>query len=73
MTPLGGTDERNERMSWNRSLLDAIRSLRQEEAAIERDLAQVERLYLDELMSTQDAKEGLQAFLDKRDPSWSDR
>jgi cyclohexa-1,5-dienecarbonyl-CoA hydratase len=35
-------------------------------------LAEVERLYLEELMSTADATEGLQAFLEKRSPSWSD-
>jgi cyclohexa-1,5-dienecarbonyl-CoA hydratase len=33
-------------------------------------LAQVERLYLDELMLTPDANEGLQAFLEKRTPVW---
>jgi cyclohexa-1,5-dienecarbonyl-CoA hydratase len=37
-----------------------------------RELAEVERLYLEELMSTADALEGLQAFLDKRAPSWRD-
>ncbi len=30
----------------------------------------VERLYLERLMSTEDAKEGLQAFLEKRKPVW---
>lgn len=29
-----------------------------------------ERIYLDELMSTDDAKEGLASFLEKRKPSW---
>jgi cyclohexa-1,5-dienecarbonyl-CoA hydratase len=33
-------------------------------------LAQVEALYLDGLMNTRDAVEGLQAFLDKRTPKW---
>ena len=33
----------------------------------------VERLYLDELMETEDAHEGLAAFLDKRKPEWKDR
>ncbi len=33
-------------------------------------LAKVERVYLDELMVTEDAREGLQAFLEKRPPHW---
>ncbi len=36
------------------------------------ELAEIERLYLEDLMSTKDAVEGLEAFLEKRDPSWSD-
>jgi cyclohexa-1,5-dienecarbonyl-CoA hydratase len=32
-----------------------------------------ERLYLDELMQTEDAIEGLTAFLEKRQPTWADR
>ena len=36
-------------------------------------LAEVERLYLEELMSTADALEGLEAFLEKRQPSWKNR
>jgi len=35
-------------------------------------LAETERLYLQELMKTADAKEGLAAFLEKRSASWSD-
>jgi cyclohexa-1,5-dienecarbonyl-CoA hydratase len=34
------------------------------------ELPAVERYYLDELMATQDANEGLAAFLEKRKPSW---
>jgi cyclohexa-1,5-dienecarbonyl-CoA hydratase len=34
-------------------------------------LAAVERLYLEELMQTRDANEGLNAFIEKRKPSWS--
>ena len=34
-------------------------------------LAAVERLYLDELMETSDANEGLNAFIEKRKPEWS--
>lgn len=33
-------------------------------------LAEVERLYLDELMETQDANEGLNAFVEKRKAAW---
>jgi cyclohexa-1,5-dienecarbonyl-CoA hydratase len=36
-------------------------------------LPEVERLYLDELMRTHDAVEGIDAFLQKRAPRWQDR
>jgi cyclohexa-1,5-dienecarbonyl-CoA hydratase len=36
-------------------------------------LAEVERLYLDKLMATRDANEGLTAFLAKRKPQWEHR
>jgi len=36
-------------------------------------LAAVERLYLEELMKTQDASEGLNAFIEKRKPVWRGR
>ncbi|MFC1791676.1 enoyl-CoA hydratase-related protein [Gemmatimonadota bacterium] len=35
-----------------------------------KELAEVERLFLDELMSTSDAQEGLTSFLEKRDAEW---
>jgi cyclohexa-1,5-dienecarbonyl-CoA hydratase len=41
--------------------------------AFEERLACLERTYLDELMQTADAREGLQAFLEKRTPQWEDR
>lgn len=37
---------------------------------LERRLGEVERLYLEELMQTRDALEGLRAFIDKRPPRW---
>jgi len=36
-------------------------------------LARIEELYLDELMKSEDATEGLNAFLEKRKPAWSHR
>jgi len=39
----------------------------------EQRLARVERFYLEELMQTGDATEGLQAFLEKRKPEWRHR
>ena len=42
-------------------------------ANIRRRLAEVERLYLDRLMATRDANEGLAAFLAKRQPQWEHR
>ena len=36
-------------------------------------LARVERLYLEELMQTSDANEGLSAFIEKRKPTWQNR
>ncbi len=40
---------------------------------LRRRLAEVERLYLDRLMATRDANEGLVAFLAKRKPHWEHR
>ena len=40
---------------------------------LEKDLARVERQYLDHLMSTHDAVEGLEAFVEKRQPKWEHR
>ncbi len=40
---------------------------------VRKGLAEVERIYLDRLMSTRDANEGLVAFLAKRKPNWEHR
>ena len=42
-------------------------------AEVRRRLGEVERLYLDRLMHTRDANEGLAAFLAKRSPQWEHR
>ena len=36
----------------------------------DKGLARAEKLYIDELMQTEDAREGIQAFLEKREPKW---
>ena len=41
--------------------------------AVERGLPAVERLYLNDLMRSRDAIEGIQAFLEKRTPRWTDQ
>lgn len=56
------------------SLAYAVRAARGPfAAAAKRRLAEVEALYLDELMRTRDAVEGLQAFIEKRTPAWENR
>jgi cyclohexa-1,5-dienecarbonyl-CoA hydratase len=53
------------------SLRFAVRAARlQSVERIREKLAQVEKLYIDELMSTHDALEGLTAFVEKRTASW---
>jgi cyclohexa-1,5-dienecarbonyl-CoA hydratase len=36
----------------------------------DKGLARAEKIYLEELMKTEDAREGIQAFVEKRDPTW---
>jgi len=56
------------------SLYHAVRAARAPYAArVKQRLAEVERLYLDGLMKTRDAVEGLNAFLEKRAPKWEHR
>ena len=42
-------------------------------ASFSETLAQVENLYLNELMKTADAREGVKAFMEKRKPLWQNR
>ncbi len=37
----------------------------------DKGLARAEKIYFEELISTADAREGIMAFLDKRDPKWT--
>src|ERR1700722_13345102 len=39
----------------------------------DKGLARAERIYLDELLKTEDAHEGIRAFMDKREPKWTGR
>lgn len=51
-----------------RRAIDAARGLSFEDA-----LSKVENLYLNELMKTEDAQEGINAFMEKRKPVWRNR
>jgi len=43
------------------------------DSSLREGLASVEELYLGELMQTEDAREGLNAYLEKRQPVWKNR
>ncbi|HEU4725127.1 MAG TPA: enoyl-CoA hydratase-related protein [Candidatus Eisenbacteria bacterium] len=52
----------------------AKRALRMgEEMRTGEAMTSIERLYVDELMKTEDAREGIRAYLEKREPKWKDR
>jgi cyclohexa-1,5-dienecarbonyl-CoA hydratase len=56
------------------ALHNAVVALRYDVSeAVERLLPRIERLYLNDLMSTEDAAEGIRAFLEKRAPRWKDQ
>ena len=57
-----------------KSLRYAVKAARHDYAArVRTKIAAVERLYLDELMATRDAVEGLEAFIAKRPAKWEHR
>ena len=37
----------------------------------DKGLARAEKIYLEELMKTADAQEGIRAFMEKREPKWT--
>jgi cyclohexa-1,5-dienecarbonyl-CoA hydratase len=37
----------------------------------DKGLARAEKIYLEELMKTTDAREGIRAFMEKRQPRWT--
>ncbi len=75
--PIADLDQAADQLIGQLSALSAAalrvckRALRSGTAGWE-GLPAMEKLYLDELMSTHDAPEGLAAFLEKRVPVWSD-
>lgn len=75
-------DAMNDALDWARrrylphsakSLRYAVQAARTHLAArVQAELPELTRIYLDGLMRTSDAVEGLQAFLEKRRPIWTD-
>ncbi|MDI6733386.1 MAG: enoyl-CoA hydratase-related protein, partial [Planctomycetota bacterium] len=50
-----------------------LAALKKQQEAFLDYLTEVENIYLNQLMKTEDAQEGLKAFLEKRKPVWRNR
>ncbi len=61
LAPLSASSLRFAERAARRSLLRGL----------EEELPELERLYLEELMATRDANEGIEAFLERRRPTWT--
>lgn len=82
---LEGDDPEEELLAWYRKALAGLSSfsLRQGTAAVRREtgwldrldtaLERAERRYLDELVPSHDGNEGIEAFLERREPAWRNR
>jgi cyclohexa-1,5-dienecarbonyl-CoA hydratase len=56
------------------SLKHAVRAARMEfNSSVRARLKDQEKLYIDELMATHDANEGIQSFLERRQPKWQNK
>jgi len=58
---------------WSGSALGLAREAAFDRGEFLRQLPRVEALYLERLMATHDAAEGIAAWAEKRDPRWEDR
>lgn len=63
LTSLSGSTLRLTKRAVNRGL----------DKSLSEGIAAAEQLYLSELMPTEDAREGLNAFLEKRKPVWNNK
>jgi cyclohexa-1,5-dienecarbonyl-CoA hydratase len=50
-----------------------LAALKQQQESFLKYLTEVEEIYLNQLMKTEDAQEGLNAFLAKRKPVWKNK
>jgi enoyl-CoA hydratase/carnithine racemase len=66
--------ERGVTVGWMTSCRDDAEDMRRAlREAVARALPTLERLYLEDLMRTSDAVEGVAAFIEKRPPRWRDQ